>query len=64
MGVDLDGTHNALIIRAMDEESGETDRLNEWNAGDLSNDTAKNSLVVGIAAFVIQLWAWGLVHSG
>jgi hypothetical protein len=59
MGVDLDGTPSALIIRAMDEQSGETDRLNDWNAGDLSNDPAKNSLVLGIAAFVIQLWAWG-----
>ena len=61
---DLDGTRTALIIRAMDEESGETARLNEPHAGDLSKGPAVTSLVLGILAFVIQLLAWGgLVHS-
>jgi hypothetical protein len=59
MGEDLDGTRTALIIRAMDEESGETARLNEPNAGDLSKGPAVTSLVLGILAFVIQLLAWG-----
>jgi hypothetical protein len=56
---DLDGTRNALMIRAMDEESGETARLNEPHAGDLSKGPAVTSLVLGILAFVIQLLAWG-----
>jgi hypothetical protein len=56
---DLDGTRNALIIRAMDEESGETARLNEPHAGDLWKGPAVTSLVLGILAFVIQLLAWG-----
>ena len=59
MGGDLDGTRTALIIRAMDEESGETARLNEPHTGDLSNGPAKTSLVLGILAFMIQLLAWG-----
>ena len=53
------GTRNTLIIRAMDEESGETARLNEPHAGDLSKGPAVTSLVLGILAFVIQLLAWG-----
>jgi hypothetical protein len=60
MGADLDGTRTALIIRAMDEESGETVRLNEPHAGDLSNGPATTSLVLGILAVVIQLLAWGV----
>jgi hypothetical protein len=43
----------------MDDEFAETDRLNEPLAGDLSNGPAKNSLVLGISAFVIQLLVWG-----
>ena len=58
-GADLDGTRTALIIRAMDEEFGETARLNEPDAGDLSNGPAKTSLVLGILALMIQLLAWG-----
>jgi hypothetical protein len=59
MGAGLDGTRTALIIRAMDEESGETARLNEPHAGDLSNGPAVTSLVLGIVALVIQVLAWG-----
>ena len=44
----------------MDEESGETVRLNEPHAGDLSNGPATTSLVLGILAVVIQLLAWGV----
>jgi hypothetical protein len=44
-GADLDGTSTALMIRVIDEESGETARLNEPHAGDLSNGPAKTSLV-------------------
>jgi len=40
-------------------ESGETARLNEPHAGDLSKGPAVTSLVLGILAFVIQLLAWG-----
>ena len=47
------------MIRAMDEESGETARLNEPQAGNLSNGPAVTSLVLGILAFMIQLLAWG-----
>jgi hypothetical protein len=66
MGADLDGTRTALIIRAMDEEFGETVRLNEPHAGDLSNGPAKTSLVLGITSFalipasVLVLW---VVHG-
>jgi len=59
MGEDLDRTRKSLIIRAMDEESCETARLNEPHAGDLSKGPAVTSLVLGILAFVIQLLAWG-----
>lgn len=55
----MDGTRLALMMRAMDEESGETAQLNEPHAGDLSNGPAKTSLVLGILAFMIQLLAWG-----
>jgi hypothetical protein len=48
-----------FMIRAMDEEPGETARLNEPHAGDLSKGHAVTSLVLGILAFVIQLLAWG-----
>jgi hypothetical protein len=60
---DLDGTRNALIIRAMDEESGETARLNEPHAGDLWKGPAVTSLVLGILAFVIQ-WRGGIGSFG
>jgi hypothetical protein len=60
----LDRTGIALIMRAMDEGSGETARLNEPHAGDpgaaLSNGSALTSLLLGILAFVIQLLAWGV----
>lgn len=51
-------------MRAMDEESGETARLNEPRTGKHpgavhSNGPANTSLVLGILAFVIQLLAWG-----
>jgi hypothetical protein len=35
------------------------DRQDEPHAGDLSNDSAKTSLVLGLSAFVIQLLAYG-----
>jgi hypothetical protein len=47
------------MIRAMDKESGETARLNEPHARDLSNGPAVTSLVLGILALMIQLPAWG-----
>jgi hypothetical protein len=52
----------------MDEESGETARLNEQHSGDLgaalSNGPGMASLVLGILAFVIQLLAWGIGSFG
>jgi hypothetical protein len=59
MGADLDGTRTVLIIRAMDEESGETAQLNEPHAEDLSNGPAVTSLVLAILALMIQLLAQG-----
>ena len=50
---------SGATVRAMDEESGETARLNEPHAGDLSKGPAVTSLVLGILAFMIQLLAWG-----
>jgi hypothetical protein len=61
VAAELSGTGIPLIMRAMDEGSGETARPQGPPSavpGEASNPSAIASLLLGILAFAIQVWAW------